>query len=71
MLMAEILHHLVWARPCKQWDIPPPSISNLCVFFFFEDVFDIRFEMCQALGSVPFFGPHGLGGVGDDHFFCE
>ena len=19
---------------CKQWDIPPPSISNLCVFFF-------------------------------------
>lgn len=45
--------------------------SQIYVFFFFEDVFDIRFEMCQALGSVPFFGPHGLGGVGDDHFFCE
>ena len=33
LLMAEILHHLGWIRPCKQWDIPPPSILNLCVFF--------------------------------------
>ena len=71
VLMAEILHHLGWTRPCKQWDRPPPSISNLCFFcVFFRRCFWYLIWNVPR-GSVPVFGPDGLGGGEDAHFFCE
>ncbi len=68
LLMAEILYQLGCIRPCKQWEIPPPSISNVCLF---QRCFWYLIWNVPTLGSVPFFGPHGLGGGKTITFFVS